>query len=187
MGARDSIAARIGRIVQEIDSSGNASLTRLTILKKWLEPKGRLPALGAWIAGRAAFENFGKEPDEKVLLGEVRAFFQSVPVDANSWSALDCSRAEALRKQAWGYKREFQNQHWGPVRVVHSWPLLLIESGLDLALGRDQSPTSGYKLASDWAQNYDCRYGNGFSGPSRLKLLELADWIEKFEARSIVR
>jgi hypothetical protein len=181
MRARVSISEKIGRIVQEIDLRGNASLTRLTVLKKWLEPSGRLPALGAWIARRAAFDHEGKETAEKALLAKARAFFEGVPTDANSWSAGDRRSAEAIHQQAWNYKREFRGQQWGPVRVVHSWPLLLIESGLALVLDHDPHPADGYKLASDWAQNFDGRYGNGFNGPSREKLVELAKWTEENE------
>jgi hypothetical protein len=181
MGAGVSISEKIGRIVQDIDSRGNASLTRLTVLKKWLEPAGRLPALGGWIARRAAFDHEGKEPDEKALLAMARAFFGELPADANSWSAGDRRSAESLHQKARDYKREFRNQQWGPVRVVHSWPLLLIEGGLALALDHDPHPADGYKLASDWAQNFDGRYGNGFNGPSREKLVELAKWTEENE------
>ena len=40
-------------IVDEIDAHGSANLTRLTVLKKWFEHPGRLPAFGLWIAKRA--------------------------------------------------------------------------------------------------------------------------------------
>ncbi|MFM8982124.1 MAG: hypothetical protein ACKOLA_04315 [Spartobacteria bacterium] len=67
------------------------------------------------------------------------------------------------------------------MRVVHSWPLYLIEGGLALVLDHDPHPADGYKLASDWAQHFDTRYGNGFNGPSREKLVELAKWTEENE------
>jgi hypothetical protein len=82
---------------------------------------------------------------------------------------------EALQKEAAQYKREFRGQQWGPVRVVNSWPLYLIEEGLALVVEGHPHPSNGYKLASNWAQNYDCRYGNGFNGPSSARLLALAE------------
>ncbi len=42
------------QIVEEIDAQGHANLTRLTILKKWFEHPGRLPAFGLWVARRSA-------------------------------------------------------------------------------------------------------------------------------------
>ena len=59
--------------------------------------------------------------------------------------------------------------------------LYLIEEGLALFLDDDPHPSNGYKFASDWAQNYDSRYGNGFNGPSSARLLALAEWIEENE------
>ncbi|MFM8831659.1 MAG: hypothetical protein ACKOHM_11735, partial [Spartobacteria bacterium] len=130
MSARVSTSEKIRQIVQDIDLRGNAPLTRLTVLKKWLEAAGRLPALGGWIARRAAFDHEGQEPGEKALLAKARAFFGELPADANSWSAGEHRSAESLHQQARDYKREFRNQQWGPVRVVNSWPLYLIEGGL---------------------------------------------------------
>jgi hypothetical protein len=177
MGARVSTHEKIRGIVREIDQRGRASLTRLTVLKKWLEVPARLSALGLWIAHRAAFDSVGREPDEERLLAEARmqAF------GANPAARLDRRAAEALQERVAQYKREFRNQQWGPVRVVHSWPLYLVEGGLALALGHHRSPTDGYKLAADWAQNFDARYGNGFNGPSRDKLVALAEWMEEQE------
>jgi hypothetical protein len=63
MSKRVSTSEKIRRIVHDIDLRGNAPLTRLTVLKKWLEAPNRLPALGLWIASQAATDNVGKEPE----------------------------------------------------------------------------------------------------------------------------
>jgi hypothetical protein len=41
-------------IIVEIDTHGSASLTRLTVLKKWFEHPGRSLRFGLWIAKRLA-------------------------------------------------------------------------------------------------------------------------------------
>jgi hypothetical protein len=58
---------------------------------------------------------------------------------------------------------------------------LAVEAGLALVLDDDPHPSNRYKLASDWAQNYDSRYGNEFNAPNRGRLLALAEWIEENE------
>jgi hypothetical protein len=68
------------------------------------------------------------------------------------------------------------------VRIIHSWPLLLVEQALAIHLWYMDSPTHGYKLAADWAQNYDSRYGTGLNGPSRGKLQELLRFMFNIEA-----
>jgi hypothetical protein len=46
---------------------------------------------------------------------------------------------------------------------------LAVEAGLALVVDDDPHPSNGYKLASDWAQNYDSRYGHGFNAPQPWK------------------
>ena len=45
-----------------------------------------------------------------------------------------------------------------------------------------EAPNHGYKLAADWAQNYDSRHGAGLNGPSRGKLEELVRFMFTLEA-----
>ena len=90
--------------------------------------------------------------------------------------------AMSLHDRARAFQSEFQNQQWGPARVIHCWPLLLVEEGLALHTGMNCHPSDGYKLAADWTQNYDSRYGNGLNGPSRGKLSELVRFMFSVEA-----
>jgi len=50
---RTNIPEKLLKIVEEIDENGNASLTRLTVLKKWLERPERLSTFAIWVAARA--------------------------------------------------------------------------------------------------------------------------------------
>ncbi len=59
---------------------------------------------------------------------------------------------------------------------------MLVEKGLEIYLWHADSPSYGYKLAADWAQNYDSRYGNGLNGPSTGKLHELVRFMCAVEA-----
>jgi len=92
------------------------------------------------------------------------------------------TRRRNLHTRAKAAQNEFQNQQWGPVRIVHCWPLLLVEEGLAIYRWHADSPSHGYKLAADWAQNYDSRHGNGLNGPSRGKLHELVRFMFAVEA-----
>ena len=68
------------------------------------------------------------------------------------------------------------------MRIIRSWPLLLVEQGLALHTGLHTHPSDGYKLAADWTQNYDSRHGIGLNGPSRGKLDELVRFLFAVEA-----
>jgi hypothetical protein len=40
----------------------------------------------------------------------------------------------------------------------------------------------GYKLAADFCQHYDSRYGNSLNGPSRTKIMEIVRFMFNYEA-----
>jgi hypothetical protein len=48
-----STADKLTAIVTQIAAQGNADVLRLTVLKKWFERPGRLPAFALWMASRA--------------------------------------------------------------------------------------------------------------------------------------
>ena len=83
-----SVPDKIQRIIADINPQGNASLTRLMVLKKWFEGPGRLPAFGLWIAQRAAGRK-GKTKDEAgTLLNEARALLGSAATIENLYGLL---------------------------------------------------------------------------------------------------
>ena len=83
---------------------------------------------------------------------------------------LDRRVAQSLHERLVDFQSEYQNQPWGPVRIVRHWNLMLIERALAIYLWHRDSPAHGYKLAADYCRHYDSRYGNGLNGPSREKI-----------------
>lgn len=59
---------------------------------------------------------------------------------------------------------------------------MLVEHALAIHLWHTNSPADGYKLAADYCQNYDPRYGNGLNGPSRTKIEEIVRFMFTIEA-----
>jgi len=179
---RTAIPEKILKIIEDIDAQGNASLTRLTVMKKWFEAPGRLSAFGLWLARRAAGRKGKTKGAAGALLDETRALLGTSSTRESLFQQIDRAAAENLHDRARDFHNEFQNQQWGPVRIIHCWPVLLVEQGLALHLGLKRHPGDGYKLAADWAQNYDPRHGNGLNGPSRGKLEELVRFMFAVEA-----
>ena len=179
---RTAVPEKILKIIDDIDTQGNASLTRLTVLKKWFEPPGRLPAFGLWVARRAAGRPGKTKGEYAALLREAGALLGPASTRESVFAQPDRRAAEDLHTRAKTAQNEFENQQWGPVRIVRCWPLLLVEEGLAIYLWHADSPSRGYKLAADWVQNYDPRYGNGLNGPSRGKLDELVRFMFTVEA-----
>ncbi len=176
------VPEKILKIIDDIGIQENVPLTRLTVLKKWLEHPGRLTAFGLWVARRAAGRKGKTNGEAAALLNETRGMLGPASTRESYFQSIDRKSAESLRQRAREFQNEFKNQNWGPVRVIHCWPLFLVEQGLAVHLGRSTSPADGYKLAADWAQHYDSRYGNGLNGPSQGKLHELVRFMYTVEA-----
>ena len=179
---RTTVPEKIQKIIADIDTRGNASLTRLTVLKKWFEHPGRLSAFGLWIARRAAGRKGKTKGEAGALLDETRALLGTAAPRESLFQKIGWDAAKSLHDRARDFHDEFKRQQWGPVRIIHCWPLLLVEEGLALHLGWTKSTAAGYKLAADWTQNYDSKYGNGLNGPSRGKLDELVRFMFAVEA-----
>ena len=180
---RTAVPQKILKIIDDIGTQGNVPLTRLTVLKKWFEGPGRLPAFGLWIARRASGRKGKTKDGAGDLLNEARALVGTAATRESLFQQIDREAAQSLHDRAREFQSEFRNHQWGPVRIVHCWPLLLVEEGLALHLDHAATPSGGYQLAADWAQHYDSRPGNGLNGPSRGKLVELVRFMFNVEAQ----
>ena len=176
---RTNVPERLLKIIDEIDAEGNAELTRLTVLKKWFDYPGHLPAFAVWVAARASSRK-GKTVGEAAgLFREARALLADVVTYAQD---LDRDVAKELHDRLKAFQNECQKQQWGSVRMIKNWNLMLIEQGLEIYLWHTDSPSHGYKLAADYCQHYNPRYGNGLNGPSRTKIMEIVRFMFKVEA-----
>ena len=168
-------------IVAQITAQGNVEVLRLTVLKKWFERPGRLPAFALWVASRAAGQGRDSEESVSVLFGEARALLEH----RGPRGRLDRDAAERLYQRVRSFQSTYQRGKWGSVRIVKDANLLLIEEALALYLWHVNSPSVGYKLGVAYAAHYDPRYGNGLNGTSRDRLQELIDFIRHQETLEI--
>jgi hypothetical protein len=176
---RTNIPDKLLEISDEIAAQGNVNLTRLTVLKKWFDRPPRLSAFAIWVAARANSRK-GKTTGAAVeLFQEGRALLAKVNTYAPQ---VDREAAQRLHDRLQAFQNEYKDQQWGPVRVIHNWNLMLLEQALGVHLWHADSPAHGYKLAADYCQHYDSRYGNGLNGPSRTKIEEMVRFMFTFEA-----
>jgi hypothetical protein len=171
------VPEKLVKIVRDMDECDNVSLTRLTVLKKWFERPVRLRAFGVWIAQQACARK-EKSAGAAALIADA---WELVGGADELHPRLKRAAAEALLGRLEDFQDEHKNQNWGPVRIVHDWNLLLVEAGLALYLRHDDSPSQGYKLAADFCQHYDPRYGNGLNGPSAARIKEIVGFIMTVE------
>lgn len=177
---RTAIPEKLLKIVEDIDTTGCANTTRLTVLKKWFERPVRLPAFGLWVAQRSAGRKGKTKGTAGALLGEARVMLGSTAT--RKQPAIDRRAARSLHDRARDFQNEYEQHQWAAVRIIHCWPLLLVEKGLALSIGEADTPADGYKLAADYCTNYDPRYGSNLNGPSGTKIMEIVRFMFTVEA-----
>jgi hypothetical protein len=154
---RTTISDKLREIAAAIEQRGSANLTRLTVIKKWFEVPSHLSSFAIFIADHASKRKSKTIKEAGELMHEARTLLADVDVFAPN-----IPRAAATRLHA--CLRAFQNEHrnipWGAVRIIGDHNLFLIECGLHIYLGHGDTPTEGYRLAANYCENYDPRYGN---------------------------
>jgi hypothetical protein len=176
---RTAISEKLLKIVDLIQKSGNASLTRLTILKKWFEqdPK-RLSSFSLFIANRALANKSNAEGESAELFREASTLLRDVDIYDPKVSRI---AAEKLFLKLRELQNEYKKLQWGPVRIVFNLNLFLIEEGLRIYLQDAKSPSEGYRLAVNYCENYDSKYGNDLNGPSISRITEISCFIRDVE------
>lgn len=84
--------------------------------------------------------------------------------------------------------REIQNEHkrvkWATVRLIQSRELLVAELALECVLYPQKSSDLGYRIARQFAERYDSRYGTGLVPESVAAVEDIAHfWGQHFLGR----
>jgi len=178
--SRPNISDKLREIAAEIERRGSANLTRLTVLKKWFEVSSRLSSFAIFIADQASRQKTKTTKEAAELFRAARTLLADVDVFAPKIPRAAVTKLHAAL-------RAFQNEHrdaaWGPVRIIHDHNLFLVECGLHIHLGHGATPTEGYRLAANYCENYDPRYGTCLNGPSPTRIGEIIDFIRGVEDR----
>jgi hypothetical protein len=73
------------------------------------------------------------------------------------------------------------------VRLIHDMNLFFVESGLRLYMGNGVSSVEGYRLAANYCEHYDPRYGTGLNGLSVNRIKEIIGFILAIEGHEKAR
>lgn len=81
-----------------------------------------------------------------------------------------------LQSQVRALQDRYENQEWGPIRIIESTEVLLIEYALSCLLQPTASADWGYRLARQYAERYDAHYGTGLIPESASMVEDIADF-----------
>jgi hypothetical protein len=180
---RTAISDKLREIAAAIEQRGSANLTRLTVIKKWFEVPSHLSSFAIFIADHASRRKTKTTKKAGELIREARTLLADVDVFAPN---IPHKAATRLYVALQAFQNEHRNVPWGAVRIIRDHNLFLIECGLHIYLAHGNAPTEGYRLAANYCENYDPRYGNSLNGPSRRGIEEIIDFIHHVEARKKV-
>ena len=178
---QSKIPEKLLKIADQIEESGSAPLTRLTVLKKWFEqnPK-RLPSLAIFIARSACSQTIATTDEAADLSHEARALLN----DAETYDPqLPRDAVRNLIGRLAAFQNEYKKTQWGPVRLIRDRNLYVIEEVLRTYIQPAIAPSAGYRLAADYCENYDSAYGNCLNGPSAFRVEEIARFMSSIEKR----
>ena len=177
---RQSISDKLRKITTDIELHGYANLTRLTVLKKWLELSNHLTKFAIFIACQASKERTQSTKQAADLLHEAHNLLADVDVTT---PRIPRATAAKLRARLKEFQNDYRGSKWGKLRIIHNNNLFLVESGLDIYLGYAATPSEGYRLAVNYCANYDQRYGECLNGPSLKRIGDIVDFISLIENR----
>ena len=180
---RTTISDTLRKIVAAIEQRGSVNVTRLTVMKKWFEVPSHLSSFAIFIANHASRRKTKTTKQASELIREARTLLTDVDVFAPS---IPRKAATRLYVSLHAFQNEHRNIPWGAARIIRDHNLFLIECGLHIYLGHRDTPTEGCRLAASYCENYDPRYGIGLHGPSRRRIEEIIDFIDRVEAHEKV-
>jgi hypothetical protein len=91
------------------------------------------------------------------------------------------TEAEAALVRAWlsdvrAVQDRYEHQAWGPVRIIDSTEVLIIEQALSCLLYPTNAADWGYRIAREYAERYNPRYGTGLIPESAPMVEDIADF-----------
>src|SRR5262244_920826 len=174
---------QLATIARELREGASFNITRLTTLKSLCEDAtaaARFAVHLAQLTYRRMQEKacpFHLDPQQweyyKQVVDEAIRQMQRY-VEEPSEEAADLVRAWLSDVRA--IQNTYRNQAWGPVRIIHSTEVLLIEYALSCLLQPTASADWGYHLARQYAERYNSRYGTGLIPESAPLVDDIADF-----------
>lgn len=176
---RTDIPEKLLRIASDIEEKGPQNLTRLSVLNRWLSDPIRLASFAVFIAKRASGRKGKAKREESVLFKKARDLLKNAGV---ADPQIPAEKVKELFHQLSEYQNEYERHKSKLIRIIKNRNLYLVEEGLRIYFRDRNNPSSGYRLAVSYCENYDPAYGNMLDGKSLFKIEEIIRFMFTYEA-----
>ena len=175
------------QIAQELRRGKNFNITRLTSLKSLCadpQATGQFCLYLARLTQQKLRDK--KKPDhleEEIWLHCRQLINEAIPEMEMYLAELTNEKKrslETLLSRVREVNNQYKDQAWGPVQIIQSTDVLLIEKALCGILRLSESSDWGYQLAREYAEKYNPRYGTGLIPESAPMVEDIANFWSQY-------
>jgi hypothetical protein len=184
---------QLATIARELREGASFNITRLTTLKSLCEDATAAARFAVHLA-QLTYNKMREKPCPSHLDAEQWEHYKRVVDTAvramqryvEQPTTQTMNPLWTLQSQVRAIQNTYRNQAWGPVRIIQSTEVLLIEYVLSCLLQPTASADWGYHLARQYAERYDPRYGTGLIPESAPLVEDMADfWCQYHLGKSL--
>ena len=167
-------------IAADLRGGKNFNITRLTVLKGLCSDPDAAAQFALHIAKKTqqAMKRPGRSPSKKqqryqrLVSRAVRRMAKHLKEGTSETESLLNDVHSELRS----VQDQYENQRWGPVRIIETTELLVVETALECVMHPLASSDLGYRLGRQYAERYDPRHGTGLVLESAPMVEDIAEF-----------
>jgi hypothetical protein len=174
---------RLAQVAEELRQGESFNITRLTTIKSLCED-AKAAAQFAFHLAKLAHKAMEQKACPRHLDPEKWEYYRQLVAEAIRQMEryiAEPTEQEADLVRAWrsdvrAVQDRYEQQAWGRVRIIESTDVLLIEYALLCLLQPHASADWGYRIARQYAECYDSRYGTGLIPESAPLVEDIAEF-----------
>jgi hypothetical protein len=174
---------QLASIATELREGGSFNITRLTTLKSLCEDAMAAARFAVHLA-HLTHQKMQEQRRPSHLNAEKWTHYKQVVEEAvrqmeryvEQPTLQTTNPLWRLQSQVRALQDRYENQAWGPVRIIESTEVLLIEYALSCLLQPTVSADWGYHLARQYAERYNASYATGLIPESAPLVEDMADF-----------
>lgn len=170
----------LAQIAADLRRGKDFNITRLTMLKSLCSDPEAAAQFALYLAKKTqqAMKRPGRSPSktkqryQRLVGSAVRRMTKHLKEGTTETK----SSLDDIHSEIQGVQDQYENQRWGSVRIIKSRELLVVETALECVLRPWGSSLLGYRLARQYAERYNSRYGTGLIPESAPMVEDIAEF-----------
>ena len=176
------------QIAADLRQGKDYNITRLTMLKSLCSDQNAAAQFALYIAKKTqqAMKRPGRSESKtkQRYLRLVGSAVRRMTKHLKEGTTETKSSLDDVHSEIQSVQNKYECQRWGAVRIIKSMELLVVETALECVLYPWASADLGYRLARQYAERYDSRYGTGLIPESAPMVEDIAEfWGKHFLGR----